>query len=121
MQGRLACEPFDGADFAAVYQCSQLQAGCDGLTIYNNGARSACTDAAAVFCAGQLQVFAQHINEQAISGLEIDLRGLAVQSKGDQHVGVVIPQIVYQVWLLMRTHYKSRSTSPSLRPGGRRK
>lgn len=73
-------EAFDGGDSIALVLHRQAEARVDALTVDQHGTGTALTVVAAFFCSGQLQMFAQGI-EQRGPGVEFKLPPLAVDGQ----------------------------------------
>ncbi len=74
-------QAFDGAHVRAFAERGELQARGDGLAVHDDGADPARADAAADLGAGQLEVFAQNVEQQPVAGFEVDLDRVAVDSE----------------------------------------
>src|SRR5262249_13703261 len=77
-----AAHALDGLDLAAAHLQCQHQAGLDGLAVDQNRAGAADAGLAATLGAGQVQIVAEQIGEQAPSGWG-DLEVLAVHSQAN--------------------------------------
>ena len=75
-------EAFDGGDLGAVGDGGEGEAAVDAAAIDEDGAGSALAVVAAFFAAGELEVFAQGV-EQRGAGVEGEGLGLAVDLEGD--------------------------------------
>src|SRR5205823_4140759 len=90
MQRPTPCHPLDGFDVPPGAREAEHQTGKHGLPVHQHGAGAALAQLAAVFRAGETQVFAQHF-QQRLVGREGDFDGLAVQLEGQLDLGVGHP------------------------------
>jgi predicted RNA methylase len=88
MQRRGAGQAFDRAHISAIDERRELQARRDGQAVDDHGAGAASADAAAVLGAGQLQVFAQDVDEQAVAARKVRCDRFAVERKFYLHVEI---------------------------------
>jgi len=78
-------QSFDREDRLFVGISNGRGAGSDAFAVHQDGASSALAFAAAVFCAGELQILAEHV-EQGPFGIGRDGPGFAVDGKCDGRV-----------------------------------
>ena len=75
-------QPFDRADVPAIRGRGQNQTGQNRLAVHQHRARAALADPAPVLGPGQLQILAQHVEQQVVSG-DVEMAGDAVDGEGD--------------------------------------